>query len=360
MIERVFPEEDWVSKPASELGFSEEKLDVVSKWLNRNAVRAPHRMITGVSRWFKRRAGASRHRVVLIRDGYIAIEWQQGISTHERLSMASAAKSLYSSVLGIAIKEGKLPSADVKVIDYYPEMMDVEEGEGPKPGRFAKPEDRDITFRQLISNMSGYMKPGESPDSSFHYQTFGMNILTHAIAKLYGYYDSDSPEKLPGFGKLIEEKIRDPIGGRWRYKFSNFKHPRRTKIGIFGYYTSVEASARDLARMGYLWLNWGRWAKKQIIPEPWLQEASRTVVNITANCPEEQWRYGYAFWTNDHGKLWPDLPRDSYAASGAGQKHIWVCPSLNIVVAQSPGIYRSQTDPVNSELLRLIAEASKD
>lgn len=49
--------------------------------------------------------------------------------------------------------------------------------------------------------------------------------------------------------------------------------------------------------------------------------------------------------------------RDSYAASGAGQKHIWVCPSLNIVVSQSPGLWTSQEDDVNTELLSLIADA---
>jgi len=272
--------------------------------------------------------------------------------------MASAAKTLYASVLGIAIEEGKLPSADAKVVDYYPEMMDVKEGEGPKPGRFAKDVDRGITFRQLISNMSGYMKPGERPDSIFHYQTSGMNIMTHAIAKLYGYYDSERPKRLPGFGKLVEQKIRNPIGGRWSYRYFNFKHPRRAKTGVFGYYTNVEASARDMALMGYLWLNRGNWAGEQIIPEKWLKEATRTATNIKANCPEEQWRYGYAFWTNDHGKMWPNLPRDSYAASGARAKHIWVCPSLDIVVAQSPGIWSSQTDKYNSELLHMIANAS--
>lgn len=360
MLTRVFPAAEWVSKPASELGFSEEKLEDVSQWLDRNAARAPRRRRGGVFRWFKWRRGPTRYRVVVVRDGYIAAEWQRGISSRERLSMASAAKPLFASVLGIVIDEGKLPSADAKVIEYYPEMMEVGTGEGPKPGRFAKPADRDITFRQLISNMSGYMKPGETPDSTFHYQTFGMNILTHAIAKLYGYYDSDHPTELPGFGKLIEEKIRDPIGGRWSHTYFNFNHLRRAKIGVFGYYTNVEASARDMARMGYLWSTWGRWAENQIIPEKWLREATRTAASVMANCPEEQWRYGYAFWTNDHGKLWPALPRDSYAAAGAGQKHIWVCPSLHLVVAQSPGIYTSQTDPINSKLLRLIAEASRN
>lgn len=337
-MDRVFPEKEWIRKPASELGFSEDGLDAVSRWFNENA-------------------GDKRYRVVLVRDGYIAAEWQKGVDAQRQFGMASAAKSVYSSVLGIVVEEGKLPSADAKVVDYYPEMMDVKEGEGPKAGRFARPEDRDITFRQLITNMSGYMKPGETPDSTFHYQTFGMNILTHSLAEIYGYYDSDDPEKLPGFAKLVTDKIRDPIGGKWSYKYNNFQYPDGAKAGIFGNYTSIEVNARDMARMGYLWLNMGSWAGKQIIPEKWHRETIVTAPKIRANGPEEQWKYGHAFWTNDNGKLWPDLPRDSYAASGAGQKHIWVCGSLNVVVSQSPGIWASQEDEINTKLLSLIAGA---
>ena len=337
-MDRVFPKKEWIKKPAAELGFSEDRLDAASRWLDE-------------------KAGDKRYRVALARDGYIAAEWQKRVDTHRQFGMASAAKSVYSSILGIVVAEGKLPSADAKVIDYYPEMMDVKEGEGPKAGRFARPEDRDITFRQLITNMSGYMKPGETPDSTFHYQTFGMNILTHSLAKIYGYYDSDDPEILPGFAKLITDKIRDSIGGQWSYKYNNFQYPEGAKAGIFGNYTSIEVNARDMARMGYLWLNMGNWAGKQIIPEKWHRETIITAPKIKANCPEEQWKYGHAFWTNDNGKLWPDLPRGSYAASGAGQKHVWVCPSLNVVVSQSPGIWASQADEINTELLSLITDA---
>ncbi len=338
MKQKAFPEKEWEKKGPSELGFSEDKLEVISRWLEENA-------------------GDKRYRVVIVRDGYIAAQWQKGIDTEKRSGMASAAKTLYACVLGIAIEEGKLPSADAKVVDYFPEMMDVKEGEGPKPGRFAKDVDRGITFRQLISNMSGYMKPGETPDSTFHYQTFGMCILTHAIAKIYGYYDSQDPERLPGFGKLLEEKIRDPIGATWTYELRNFEHPEGARVNIFGNRTGVFATALDMARMGYLWLNRGNWAGNQIIPEDWLKEATKTAPNIKANCPEDEWQYGYAFWTNDNGKLGPKLPRDSYAASGAGQKHIWVSPGLNVVVVQSPGIWTKQADECNREFLGMIAEA---
>jgi CubicO group peptidase (beta-lactamase class C family) len=114
-----------------------------------------------------------------------------------------------------------------------------------------------------------------------------------------------------------------------------------------------------MARIGYLWLRWGNWEGKQIIPEEYLREATRTAPNIKANCPESQWRYGYAFWVNDHGKMWPDLPGDSYAATGAGRQNIWVCPSLDMVIVQSPGIFISQADETNTKLLSLIVKSLK-
>ena len=97
----------------------------------------------------------------------------------------------------------------------------------------------------------------------------------------------------------------------------------------------LHTAVRDYAKFGFLFLNKGRWEDKQLIPEAWLREAVQTAPDIRANCPKEQWKYGYAFWTNDHGQLWPNLPRDAFAASGAGHQHIWVCPSLDLLFCQA-------------------------
>ncbi len=331
--ETVFPGTAWEHRSPEDVGFSIEKLDQVRRQLADDA-------------------GGKPYRVAIVRHGYLIAEWEQGVDRERKFGLASAAKSMFSSILGVAIAEGKIPSADAKVIDYYPEMMEVGENEGPKPGRFAREKDRDITFRQLICNTSGYFKPDEMPGKVFHYQTFGMNILTNAIATAYGLYDSSHPGQLPGCGALIEEKLRNPIGGTWDYSYTNFKLPPQAKINIFGNYTQLAANARDMARMGLLWLRWGDWNGRQVIPETWLKGATAIAPDILENEPESNWKYGHGFWTNDHGLMWPSLPRDSYAASGAGAKHIWVCPSLDIVVAQSPGIwdqFRAEAEQVNAQ-----------
>ena len=362
-----YPDATWERTSPAGAGMDAEKLERARRWLDEHAATQSYRDATitfGRLRgglWQDPQATDGRYRVVVVRGGAIVAEWNNGVDPEERLPLFSAVKSVYSSMLGIAIDEGKIPSADAKMVDYYPELMDVPPGTGPKPGRHAFDKDRDITFRQTISNTSGYMKPGEEPGQVFHYQTFGMNIITHAIAKTYGLYDIRYPEATPGFGHLVDGKIGTPIGANWRYIMRNFDLPPEARVEIFGYYTDILSTALDMARLGWLWCNWGRWQDRQLIPEEWLREATRTAPHIRANCPQEQWKYGYAFWTNDHGQLLPGLPRDSYAASGMyGIALIWVCPSLDLVVAHNPGLFLDR--PIEAEnkapgLLELIVDA---
>ncbi|MDA0745112.1 MAG: serine hydrolase [bacterium] len=316
----TFPKQTWEQKPPEDLGFNIQKLTTVKTWLQEIA-------------------NDKSYQVAIARNGYLIAEWRQGVEAHQQQRQASAAKSFYSSLLGIAVAEGKLTSPDEKVVDHYPDMIDVSEDEGPKPGRYTFEKDRNITFRQLICNVSGYMKPGEEPGKVFHYQTYGMNILTHALATLYNLYDPTDPTNLPGCGKLLEDKIRNPIGASWDYHYSNFKLQPKAKLNTFGYYLQIQATAHDLLRAGHLWLNYGNWNGTQIIPESYLKEATITNPFILKNEPEENWKYGHGFWVNDHGKQWPDVPRNSFAASGAGAKHTWVCPSLGLVIVQNPGLW---------------------
>lgn len=368
----LYPDKGWRKASAHEAGFDPSKLEQAKSWLDRSAKTRRYRVVVVRSgrlaaNWnhgfgLEKNSSAGSlskrfiSRILILTGRNFSTAWNPASAYNLRLPLASATKSIFSCILSIAIMEGKLPSADAKIVDYYPEAMDVPEGEGPKYGRYAFEKDREITFRQLISNTSGYMKPGEEPGKVFHYQTFGMNILTHAIAKIYGLYSISDPEGSPGFKKLVDEKLRIPIGATWGYYRHNFDLHPKVSINVFGYYDGVKANVLDMARLGWLWCNSGRWMGKQLIPETWLLEATQTAPDIRNNCPPEQWQYGYGFWTNDYGQLWPNLPRDSFAASGTGGQHIWVCPSLELVVAQSPGLYQHQAEN-GTGLLKYVVDA---
>tara|TARA_A100001037_G_scaffold259348_1_gene247049 strand:- start:606 stop:1688 length:1083 start_codon:yes stop_codon:yes gene_type:complete len=325
-----WPNKEWESASPEELGIDRYKLAEAGRYQSEIAVDQPYR-------------------ILIIRHGKIAAEWNFRYDPTIKANQASASKSTFSSVLGIAIQEGVINSENDQVANYYPEMLDVGPGEGPKEGRYVFPENSDITFRQLIGNTSGYMKPGENCGQVFNYQTFGMNILTHAIASAYNLYKTSLPERGGGFGTLTEWKIRDPIGGRWSWTYKNFNMQPEAKLGIFGYMTNYQMTPRDMARLGWLWLKKGNWNGNSIIPSAWIEKATKVSTEILENEPTERHVYGLGFWCNDQAQVWPSLPLDSFAASGAGNQHIWVCPSLDLVVVQSPGIYPSRGSFDSSE-----------
>ena len=314
------PGAEWDVAEPEEAGFDRSRLAHAAEWQANDADGQPYA-------------------VLIARHGRIVAEWNFRIDPLEPARMASASKSLYSSVLGIAISEGVIRSADDRVVDYYPELMNVPPGRGPKDGRHAFPENEGITFRQLIGNTSGYMKPGESPGKVFNYQSWGMGVLTHAVASAYSLYKTSEPERGGGFGTLTEWKLRRPIGGSWSWQYDSPQIHASANLPVFGYFTMYYMTPRDMARVGLLWQRGGEWRGEQVIPRAWLEEATKVSGMILENEPQERHVYGLGFWCNDTGVLWPTLPRDCFAASGAGRRLIWVCPSLDLIVVQSPGTY---------------------
>ena len=323
---KTFPKAHWQTAAPSDVGMDSHMLDQAGECLHTKLEDA-------------------KYRVAIVRHGYLVAEWTHNIDGEEKIHIASANKSILASVLGIAILEGKIGSADDLATDYYPELMDVPEGEGPKEGRWAFEPNRGISLRHLICNVSGYMKPDEEPGQVFNYQTNGMCVLSHCIEKAYGLYDVSDPEGSPKIPALYKEKIADVIGAGWGYTSSSQKMHERARLHIFGWGSAIRTNLRDLARLGWLWCNWGRWEDRQVIPESWLREATEVAPDILANSPENVWRYGHGFWTNDKSKLWPDLPSEGFTAWGAGGHYVVVFPSYDLVVVMNPTPYPGASQP---------------
>jgi len=309
-----------------------------------------------------KQAGDEPHGAVIVRHGRLVAEWHHRTTPDAEQPMASVCKSAFCSMLGIAVAEGRIRSLDDRLVDYYPEMMDCTGEFGANAKQFVTEKDRAVTFRQIAAQVDGFMQPDEPTGKVFHYRTFNMAAMMHAIAKQYGFYDARDPQSKPGDGELIAKKIRDPIGGTWSWRYMNFKFPPTARNTIFMNYPHLHMTTRDMARLGHLWLNEGRWNGRTVIPATH-QRAAVHVPKITReNIPPENWKYGYGLWLNEFGRLWPNLPRDSYTAAGAGVRLIWVCPSLGLVVAQNPGLPEKNFDKVvmQGALLERITAACRE
>ncbi len=72
-----------------------------------------------------------------------------------------------------------------------------------------------------------------------------------------------------------------------------------------------------MAKLGYLWLNNGRWEGRQLVPKEWMSAASR----VQSQLAHGDEKYGYGFW------LQPDRQPPLYEANGRGGQRISVTPS---------------------------------
>jgi len=104
--------------------------------------------------------------------------------------------------------------------------------------------------------------------------------------------------------------------------------------------TEVEGShwlkPRDMAKLGLLYLNKGKWNGQQIVPEKWVEDA--TSMKVTAEQTKRHEDYGYLWWIHPisfNGKKY-----FSYAAQGLGGQFIWVVPDLNVVAVITGSNYQ--------------------
>jgi CubicO group peptidase (beta-lactamase class C family) len=89
----------------------------------------------------------------------------------------------------------------------------------------------------------------------------------------------------------------------------------------------LRLSGRDFARLGYLVAHDGRWQDKQIVPAAWVEMATKSSQTMNPS-------YGYTFWVNTDGRLWPTAPRDAFAFRGFTASRCYVIPSLDLVVVR--------------------------
>lgn len=118
--------------------------------------------------------------------------------------------------------------------------------------------------------------------------------------------------------------------------------------------STFRCSARDFARLGYLWLNEGRWGSQQLVPREWIKLATSRFVRDNGDTPNN---YGYTFWLPDEND---NLPDDLFMSRGHNANHSYVAPSLDLVVARQGNDNRRQVDeqgPFSTVLIQKIVAA---
>ncbi len=238
----------------------------------------------------------------------------------------SVTKSIVSLLIGVAISEGKIKSVDQLVGDFIPE--------------FKKGDKSAITIKNVLQMASG-LDFMESYSTPFNYTTeayYGTD-LKGMIRKLnviekpgtISRYKSGDTQILgliliAATGKSLSEYASEKIWSKLNVKKSaqwSLDHENGDEKAYCCFYTN----ARDLAKIGKLILQNGKYNDQQIIDSTYLSASfSPTML------PDEEGKatdyYGYQWWLINRNGV------EVKYARGLGGQYMFAIPSKNMIIVR--------------------------
>ena len=262
--------------------------------------------------------------LLIIRRGRLVLErsYHQGDAT-ARVNVKSITKSIISTLVGIALRERHLTSLDQRVAEFFPRYFSAEDDQRK----------REITLRHLLTLSSGLQWTEQSSESlpalfaSPNWVEHGLRLpLLHPPGKVFAYSTlgahllSAVLTKATGMNLLAfaNRYLFGPLGitePAWA------SDPQGYQVGG----SDLFLSPRDLAKIGYLYLNQGHWEDQQIIADDYVKAATRTQV-IPEDGAFALATYGYLWWIKPIG------PYHCFFALGYGGQLICVIPDVDVVV----------------------------
>ena len=264
--------------------------------------------------------------VVIKNDSIIFEEYWNGYSADSSSNSFSMAKSWISTLVGIAIKEGKIESINQKACDFLPEFC---EGDNSK-----------IIIKHLLTMSSGldwdedYHDPlGQTAEAYFAPNLKEQMMRLKAVetpGEIFKYHSSCSQllafivESATGqsVNEYTSEKLWKPMGA---------KHPALwntdTKRGDEKAFCCINSNARDFARLGKLYMNQGNWNGTQLLDSNYVKEAT-SVANLIDEDGNKNVNYGYQFWIANRKGL------DVYYTRGLWGQYVICIPEKDMIIVR--------------------------
>ncbi len=252
-------------------------------------------------------------------------DWHPYYQYTDLHSLQSVSKTVTSLLLGIAMDEGLVIPLDSTVLPLFKDY-DFDRSDARKKA---------ITLRNLLT-----MQSGIDWDESTLYADDSLNDCTVMERREdWIHYVLNRPmDTIPGttwvynsgltmlLGKIVaistgkrldqyaEEKLFGPLGITDYY----WKKTPREEIDAEG---GLYLTPHDLAKLGYMVLQKGRWGDTQIVSEDWISQSVQRSVRLN-----NRMAYGFQWWIaiNDDQAF-------SYEMHGYGGQYLQVIPEYNVI-----------------------------
>lgn len=255
-----------------------------------------------------------------------------GASRSTQWACFSITKSFVATLAGIAVAEGAIRSVDDPVTDYVPQL--------------AATAYDGVSIRHLLQMSSGARWDESYGDASSDVRASGrafaqggsrtdvaLSLARELDPGTYHRYSSIDTHVL---GMVVRRATKTPL--------SHYLHDKLwSRIGAESdafwivegdgcewTAAGLNATLRDIAKLGILYVQNGRWEEAELVPESWIRAA------VTADAPHlrpgqressaSPYGYGYQWWLPD--------ATGPYCAMGVYNQFVYVDPSLELVIAK--------------------------
>jgi CubicO group peptidase (beta-lactamase class C family) len=249
----------------------------------------------------------------------------------------SATKSVTALLLGAAIDRGYIPSAQAAVYGYFADQQ---------PWQNPSPRKQRMTLEDLLTMSSAWECDDENPFSagneermyvSEDWTRFALDLPMRGFAP-WMTRPEDSPHGRAFsyctagsflLGAVIERATGKPLAS---FAAEALEHPlgirqvqwNRSSEGVGMGGGGTRYRSRDLAKLGQLVADGGRWQGRQVISTPWVN----TALTVHAQAREDA-DYGYQFWRfRFPGKQGEQA---AWAMSGNGGNYVFIVPERQLV-----------------------------
>ena len=282
--------------------------------------------------------------LIILHDGKMLFEdyWNGNTKDSKHISF-SVAKSYLSALFGIAIDEGLIDSIDDNVTKYLED--------------FAGTGYEDVKIKNLLQMSSGieFNEDYADPNSDINkfsrasakgqsFRDFAKSLKNGREQGTYNHYVSLDTQVLA----MILESVTDMPVREYLYKriwniigTESDAYYITDSTGADMALGGLNATLRDYAKFGQLYLNRGSWLGEQIVPQSWIDDSTTPdaphLMPNAGDLSSNEWGYGYQWWI-------PGNPLTDYTAHGIFNQFIYVDPISNVVIAKTSSNHRFRSE----------------
>jgi CubicO group peptidase (beta-lactamase class C family) len=276
-------------------------------------------------------SGLEFHSIMILRHGHVVAEgWWHPFAPELKHTLYSLSKSFTSTAIGMLVADGKI-SVEDNVLSFFPEYHPAEASEN-----LAKMQVKHLltmttghekeTIDALLASDGNWPKAflaqevTYEPGTRFLYNTGATYMLSAILQKVTGQTLFD----------FLSERLFQSLGiegADWE------ADPQGIHTGGYG----LRVKTEDIAKFGQFYLQKGKWNSKQLLPESWVEEATRKQTDSQEGDNDWSQGYGYQFW---RCKPEPGF----YRGDGAFGQYCIVIPQKDAVIAitaESPDMQAS-------------------